>query len=95
MADEKDVDTLQKILASLHLWDGSNNIRLNISEFELFRCGTNSRLQENICYRSYDGRLFETMTHLRYLGVTMINNVSFVAHISKITLSAVIKWNGS
>ena len=84
----EDALELQKDLDRIYQWAKDNNMDFNNNKFELIRYGLNQIIKDATSYSAPDGSHIPEKTHVKDLGVTMSNNVTFSEHINKICQKA-------
>ena len=73
---------LQDDLNSTIVWADTNNMAFNNSKFEQIRYG-NAELVQQTSYKTSDGNTIQVKEHVRDVGVTMSNDLSFSHHIKE------------
>ena len=86
VSSPEDCQILQQSLNKVYEWADTNNMKFNITKFNLLRYGPNEDLKRNTSYKNSDDEDIQEEKSVRDLGVQMSNDLTFTEHISSSSL---------
>ena len=86
VSSPEDCQILQQSLNKVYEWADTNNMKFNITKFNLLRYGPNEDLKRNTPYKNSDDEDIQEEKSVRDLGVQMSNDLTFTEHISSSSL---------
>ena len=86
VSSSEDCQILQQSLNKVYEWADTNNMKFNITKFNLLRYGPNEDLKRNTSYKNSDDEDIQEEKSVKDLGVQMSNDLTFTEHISSSSL---------
>jgi len=78
----EDCKVLQQSLNKIYQWANRNNMKFNVTKFNLLRYGPNEDLKINTSYKNSEGENIEEEKSVKDLGVQMSDDLTFSEHIT-------------
>ena len=78
----EDCKTLQESLDKIYEWAERNNMKFNITKFNLVRYGQNEDLKRNTSYKNSADENIQEEKSVKDLGIQMSNDLTFTEHIT-------------